>query len=150
MRTQTFYWDMELGLGKLYASMLANKELVKEIFEAVAQAPEGCVLFHCTVGKDRTGVMAMLLMSLAGADKEDCMTNYAQSYTNLCRKPEFAYISQSKEYAKYASMLYSVPETIGECYDFMMEKYGSTEAYLKDCGLSEEQIEKIKKRLIGE
>lgn len=106
------------------------------------------MLFHCSAGKDRTGVLAMLLMSLAGADRHDCMTNYAQSYTNLCRKPEFANINLNEEYANYGRLMYSEPETIGECYDLMMERYGSTENYLKSCGLKEEQIERIKERLL--
>lgn len=146
--TQVRPEDLETGLGTLYAGMLENKEVSKEIFEAIENAPEGCVLFHCSAGKDRTGVLAMLLMSLAGADRQDCMTNYAQSYTNLCRKPEFANINLDGAHAKYGSMMYSMPETIGECYDLMMERYGSTENYLKSCGLKEEQIERIKERLV--
>lgn len=146
--TQVRTEDLKMGLGTLYAGMLENKEVSKEIFESIESAPEGCVLFHCSAGKDRTGVLAMMLMSLAGADRQDCMTNYAQSYTNLCRKPEFANINLNEEYAKYGRLMYSEPETIGKCYDLMMERYGSTENYLKSCGLKKEQIERIKERLL--
>lgn len=62
--TQVRAEDIEMGLGTLYARMLENKEVSREIFTAIEKAPEGCILFHCTAGKDRTGVMAMLLMSL--------------------------------------------------------------------------------------
>lgn len=147
--TQVSAEDLEMGLGTLYAGMLENKEITREVFEAVEKAPEGCVLFHCTAGKDRTGVIAMLLMSLAGADRQDCMTNYAQSYTNLCRNLEFVK-NNLEEYEKYANMMYSEPETIGKCYDLLVERYGSTENYLKECGMENEQIEKIKKRLLVE
>lgn len=148
--TQMNESDMELGLGALYVSMLKNQELTKEIFEAIETAPEGCVLFHCSAGKDRTGVLAMLLMSLAGADKQDCMTNYAQSYINLTRNPELAQLSKIPEYAKYEELMFSLPETIGACYDFIVDQYGSTEHYLEECGLSSETIEVIKRRLLAD
>lgn len=148
--TQVSPKDFKISMGTMYAGILENKEIVKEIFESVAKAPEGCILFHCTGGKDRTGIMAMLLMSLAGADRYDCMTNYAQSYTNLSRRQKIANVDLEKIEAEYGELMYSQPETMGECYDLMMEKYGSTENYLKSCGLKEEQIERIKERLLVE
>lgn len=140
--------DIALGLGALYTGMIENKALVKEIFEAIEKAPDGCVLFHCTAGKDRTGVLAMLLMSLAGADKQDCITSYEQSYINLTRKAEFAQMSQAPSLAKYQALMYSLPETMGACYDHMIQKYGSVEDYLRECGLSGYQLENIKRRLL--
>lgn len=140
--------DAALGLGALYASMLENKAVVKKLFEAIEQAPEGCIMFHCTAGKDRTGVLAMLLMSLAGADRQDCITNYEQSYINLTRKAEFTQMSEAALLAKYQILMYSLPETIANCYDYMTQTYGSAEAYLKECGLSEHQLEHIKRRLL--
>ena len=148
--TQMTPEDMKEGLVPLYRKMLENKEAVKEIFTAVAQAKEGCILFHCTAGKDRTGVMAMILMGLAGVDRQDCMTNYAQSYVNLCRNKVFTDAAFKAEHAGFGKMMYSQPETIGECYDYVLEKYGSMEHYLKECGLTEEQIEKINNRLLKE
>lgn len=148
--TQINASDVELGLDALYVSMLKNQELTKEIFEAIEQAPEGCILFHCSAGKDRTGVLAMLLMSLAGADRQDCMTNYAQSFINLTRNPQIPRLSKIPEYAKYEALMFSLPETIGSCYDFIMEQYGSTQRYLADCGLSGETLEKVKRRLLAD
>lgn len=142
--------EIEMGLSILYAGMLRRKETVKRLFTAVAEAPEGCVLFHCTAGKDRTGVMAMLLMSLAGVQKNDCVTNYAQSYINLAESPEMIVLSKRKDFAKYAEMFFSCPETIGGCYDKLMEEYGSTENYLRECGLSDEVIEAVKRRVLSD
>ena len=142
--------DIALGLGTLYAGMLENKAVVKEIFEAIEKAPEGCVLFHCTAGKDRTGVLAMLLMSLAGADKQDCITSYEQSYINLSRKAGFEQMIQAAALAKYEALMYSLPETMASCYDQMIQKYGSAADYLRGCGLSERLLESIRRRVLFE
>lgn len=140
--------DIEIGLSAMYSDMLENKETIRRIFTAVEEAPEGCILFHCSAGKDRTGVMAMLLMSLAGADKQDCITNYAQSYTNLTRKAELVAMCKQPGYENYLSLMYSLPETISEIYDLIIEKHDSVESYLKYCGLKDEQIAGIRKRLL--
>lgn len=148
--TQVNLQEVELGLGTLYAGMLESKGIVKALFEAIERAPEGCVLFHCSAGKDRTGVLAMLLMSLAGADKQDCVTNYAQSFINLTRKADIGELLKRAEYAKYLSLMYSPPETIEICYDSLMKTYGSAENYLTACGLSPEQLEKVQRRLLAD
>lgn len=48
------------------------------VLEDIATAPEG-VLFHCTAGKDRTGVVASALLGVLGADRETIVADYARS-----------------------------------------------------------------------
>lgn len=43
----------------------------------IADAEEGLVLFNCTAGKDRTGIVAAMLLSLAGVPTEDIAADYA-------------------------------------------------------------------------
>src|SRR5439155_1645897 len=43
----------------------------------------GVVLFHCAGGKDRTGLIAALLLRLAGASRDDIGEDYAVSEANL-------------------------------------------------------------------
>lgn len=49
---------------------------------AVADAGEGGVLFHCMSGRDRTGLLAMLLLSLVGADPDAIVTDYLETVRN--------------------------------------------------------------------
>jgi protein tyrosine/serine phosphatase len=46
---------------------------------AVARARPGGVLFHCIRGNDRTGLIALLLLALAGVAPEDIATDYELS-----------------------------------------------------------------------
>ena len=53
------YMEMADGTGQMAGAL-----------RAIAEAPQA-VLFHCTAGKDRTGVVAALLLWLAGVSEED-------------------------------------------------------------------------------
>ncbi|NGN43687.1 tyrosine-protein phosphatase [Mesorhizobium sp. CGMCC 1.15528] len=45
------------------------REPIATVMTAIAEADEGIVLLHCSAGKDRTGSIAALLLSLAGSTK---------------------------------------------------------------------------------
>jgi len=40
------------------------------------QRRPGCVVFHCAGGKDRTGLLALVLLTLAGAAPEEIIADY--------------------------------------------------------------------------
>src|SRR5690606_18188190 len=107
----------------------------------IYHAKEGCVLFHCRVGKDRTGVLAMLLLGLAGVEKKDIVANYEVSYTKL----ESLHDVESTLPNNY---LYSIPEYIMQGINYIMDNYNSYENYLLSTGLTEEILTQIRKRLV--
>ncbi len=53
----------------IYRQMLTGNKAFKELFRAL-EAGETPILFHCTAGKDRTGVAAMLILLALGASDE--------------------------------------------------------------------------------
>lgn len=134
------------NLGDFYVGLLKEFTMVKTLLRVVANAPEGCMLFHCAAGKDRTGVLSMLLLSLVGIDKEDIMANYQVSQTNLLRNAEIMNVNIPKNMDP--SCMYSDPSNIERCLSYISENFGTTEDYIKHCGLSEEDIQKIKYKLL--
>jgi protein-tyrosine phosphatase len=46
-------------------------------------AAPGCVVFHCAGGKDRTGLLALVLLTLAGAAPEEIVADYLLSYERM-------------------------------------------------------------------
>lgn len=134
--------------GAAYTTMLANKSGFAAAIRALLEAPQGsCVLFHCQAGKDRTGVLAMLLLSLAGVDRQDCITNYAQTRENLMRTSwypeEFAHAGEMRD------ILDSLPETMAYVYDFVAERWGGAAGYLRACGVTEAELAELRGRLIA-
>lgn len=133
--------------GEFYVSMLANKVGFAEAIRAILEAPaDSCVLFHCQAGKDRTGMLAMLLLDVAGVDRQDCIANYAQTRENLMRSTW--YPEQLAKAGKFRDVLDSLPETMAYVYDHLQERYGGAEGYLRACGLSDAELAELRSRLL--
>ena len=52
---------------------------IVEALVAIADAPPGAVVFHCTAGKDRTGAVAAALLGLLGACPDEIVSDYSRS-----------------------------------------------------------------------
>ena len=130
-----------------YDLMLSKKPQLAQCFRLIAQAPkDACVLFHCAVGKDRTGILAMLLMALAGCDKWDCVANYVPTRVNLMRHEWFAAYWDDGDPA--APLNDSPAHAMEHAWD-MVQEAGGIVAYLRSCGLSYEEIEAVRAHLRG-
>lgn len=132
-------------LGNLYLSLLGRRDVVRQLFMEIEQAPEGCILFHCTAGKDRTGVLSLLLLMLAGVDRQDCETNYMQSFINLTRNPEFMYLSENG----YHGLVRSDAGDIDRAYEHIASYFGGIRGFLRDCGISDSCMDQVRARCLG-
>lgn len=54
-------------------------ERAADALEAIVSAPEGGVLFHCKSGRDRTGLIALLLLSAADTEPEAIVNDYLET-----------------------------------------------------------------------
>ena len=115
---------------------LSAQKNIKEIFETIANTTEdGKILFHCSHGKDRTGILSMLILSLAGVSKEDIVKNFLECYNKGGK-------SQIKKNL--------TEPAVRQFIDFLIKNYGSVKEFLRArCGISDETIKKVKKRIIS-
>lgn len=72
---------------QLYHTMVTSPESRRQLDQVVAllrqNASQGiCTLFHCTAGKDRTGVVSMALLLGLGASKESIVKDYLLTNRN--------------------------------------------------------------------
>lgn len=138
--------DPDKMLGEFYLELLMHsKPAIKEIFEFIAGQDKGCIMFHCSAGKDRTGIVAMLLLGLAGASREDLTTNYEVSYIYTRQNPVFQLIADKH----HPALLQSKPENIEACIDHVVDNYGSFYDYLLSAGLSPETLDGVRDKLLG-
>ena len=72
----------EEDIPNCYMDIVLNRDKMRLVFEVMINS-QGMVLFNCTAGKDRTGVIAMLLLKLAGVYDDDILADYEVSYTYL-------------------------------------------------------------------
>jgi protein-tyrosine phosphatase len=134
------------ALKHMYIEMiLSHQAQVKEVLTLMANAKEGTILFNCAAGKDRTGVISMLLLGLAKVPNRDIVSNYEVSFTNLKRS---IYFKQRKD--NITHLMYSTNSYMEETLVYIREHYQSIEAYLLSIGLSEDILLKIKQRFISD
>lgn len=124
---------------EFYCQLIDSHELVGEIMNFIARH-RGCVLFHCMAGKDRTGVVAMILLGLAGVAREDIVANYQVTRTYLEGHVDLHLEEELKD------LEYSRAEWIQEAYEYLIGKYGGFEEYLRAVGLSKRTLKKLEKR----
>lgn len=121
-------------LHRMYRLMLSNgQKEIKKAFEIVADS-KGAALFHCAAGKDRTGILAMLILSCVGVEKEDILVDYQCSSTYV------------KEFTTdiSGSNIYNMKKIL----EWIEKEYGGVEAYLKEIGVSGETIQNLKNKFV--
>lgn len=115
----------------------------KKIFEIIADAPDGAVMYHCFFGKDRTGILSMLLLSAAGVPRADIIADYQLTFTYIY---EYLMSHFDTIWCKDMTMHYSDAATMAELLGYVDGKYGSPVDYLLGCGISAETLEKVRNK----
>lgn len=75
------YWGNGLVATALYYTphLQTLPERAGAALAAIADAPDGGVLFHCMGGRDRTGMIAMLLLAAVGTDPNEIVNDYLKT-----------------------------------------------------------------------
>lgn len=134
-----------LGDVPLSYMEMAEADCMRDVFKTIANAEFG-VLFHCTAGKDRTGVVSAILLSLAGVSNEDIIFDYALSREFNKARLE-AYLKAHPEVDK--EIVLANEKSMSKFLQMFQKKYGSPEQYLLENGLSEDEINRIKGKLLS-
>ena len=119
------------------------------ILRIIAQA-EGAVLFHCTAGKDRTGMIAALLLLLAGATRDTVIADYALTgdYAPAMFAALHAEVQAAGETFDLSSpLLLCNPATMEALLHDLHDRHGGAEAYLLRHGLTETELAALRARL---
>ena len=119
-------------------------------FAAVADAT-GTVVVHCAGGKDRTGLLAALLLRVAGVSVEEIGSDYALSGPNLAPALErwVAEVTDDGERRRREKLMTTPAEAIVRVLAEVEERYGSVEAYLRAAGVTAGQLDRVRERLVA-
>ncbi len=121
-------------LGKKYKPMFD---------QLLALESDKALLFHCTAGKDRTGVGAALILYSLGVDESVIFKDY--ELTNEYRKEsneQFVKMLKAQGLPEAAgrSMMAAKPEYLKAAFDAIEKQYGSMDSFLdKEIGLTAEK-----------
>lgn len=126
-----------------YMKIAAAKNIC-QVFRRIAQAPGG-VLFHCSAGKDRTGVVSTILLLLAGVSDKDITENYM--LTKEYNQKRFALAKQNFPDIDI-NIVIPHEEYITRFLQLFREKYKDPENYLQSIGVLPEETELLKSKLL--
>ena len=140
-----------LTLAERYFLMAERAKVpVARVISALAECATP-VVYHCTAGKDRTGVISAIVLGLLGVPDEFIVADYAASQDNLG-----AIIDRLKQSVSYrdvidhlpADTLNAKPETMFSLLDQLRDGYGSFRGYANDIGLSDAVLDQLEGSLL--
>jgi len=141
---------------ELYTQIMDNAgPSFRAILHHIRDNPNSGCIFHCTAGKDRTGILAALLLKLAGVDDQTIAEDYA--LTRVGREPAREKImARLRDEPLFASnneavlnMFSCRPDIMKAFLSLLEERYGGVERYLKGVvQLTDKDISTIRSNIL--
>ncbi len=141
--------QLPYSLGELYCMSLEGaKAQTVQLIKILSEA-DGTVLFNCTAGKDRTGVVSMMLLSLAGVSNEDIVLDYVKTESRVQPLIKIQ-LEQLRKLGINApeSLLHADENSARMFLKVLNEKYGGAEKYLKAQTVSDEMVDKLVRKFV--
>jgi len=140
-------------LGQLYIDMLsAGASSIAEALRTLADPAKVPAVFHCTAGKDRTGVLAALVLSLLGVDDDTIVGDYEltasamRQVSERLRKdnPEMVTVMGDQPSAYLATP----PGAMKVFLDHVRSEHASMVGYVRSIGVELEVVEALNANLL--
>ena len=135
-----------------------DTDSLRKFFDALlAQDADTTVLYHCSGGKDRTGVTTVLLLNALGISRDQIESDFLFSNIGNDADANSVRIAQKVNAAMGTSMTAGAvwpslgvrPEYLKHFYNTVDSKYGSVDRYLEEAlGLSKSDIETLRTRYL--
>lgn len=123
-------------------------DCITEILRSVANAQPGGVVLHCHAGKDRTGMISALLLSLVGVPTAEIAADYAESQVRLWPLYEqMVAEAGGEDKVGFWTKPTAAAEMMVLFLEHLVQRYGGTHAYLRTIGLQEEELDRLRARL---
>ena len=132
-----------------------NAAIIGGILRHLADPDNLPFLYHCTAGKDRTGVVTAVLLGLLGVDDETIIADY--SLTNAHYDQFYAILNQDVQRMgslgfdkqQLHPIFLAQPQMMADTLAYLRQQYGSIEQYVRQqAGLDEETIEQVRENLL--
>ena len=135
---------------------LALQGYLADLFIRLARVDAPALLFHCTAGKDRTGVMSAILLLALGVSEDDVLEDYMQTerYVDFARTTASVAEVTARMLGRPApdgvpeAMARVRPEYLRNTIASITDKFGSLSGYLAAAGVTEAQLTAVRDRLL--
>ncbi|MFY1700860.1 MULTISPECIES: tyrosine-protein phosphatase [Micromonospora] len=114
----------------------------------IAENAEAPVVVHCVAGKDRTGIVCALTLSVLGVSDEDIAEDYALTAEAARKFAAWAAATMPERGELPPAWLASPAETMRLFLDELRAGYGSAEGYLRSAGVTDDQLAALREHLL--
>ena len=133
--------EVEARLTEMYQWLLFNAgTLMAQAFTTMAQPVNHPAVFHCSAGKDRTGVLSATILDVLGVGREDIVADFLKTnevidavLARLHKMPGFEHSTREGIMAPKAA--------IEKYLDVTQSEFGGSEAYLRHHGVQQNTID---------
>jgi protein-tyrosine phosphatase len=142
-------WDRRPGLlGSQYKEMLdeATPQIVSALAALVAPGAFPAV-FHCTAGKDRTGLLSAIVLSLVGVPEATVVADYAlsgEAMERLRAKLMRKYPDGKDVIASLDEVFSADPSNMVGLFEHLHQRYGSMEDYASTIGVPRDSVDRLR------
>jgi protein-tyrosine phosphatase len=142
------------NMGEFYLQLVRKELFGKKIAEAIkiiAAPANHPLVFHCAVGKDRTGILSAILLSILDVEDEIIIEDYTLSAPAIKRLLiSMVKNPTSAEFVKHVPDYFwdAAPESMEVFLSSMRREYVSIADYLITHGVKNSQIQSLKKTLL--
>lgn len=134
-----------IGLGK--DTIDYAKHEICEIMEVMADNMNYPIIIHCTQGKDRTGLVIIVLLLLLDTPLDAISSDYLASERELL--PErVSRLAEIKEIGLSENFADCPPNFVDEVSHYINDEYGSVQRYISSIGVGETTQEKVIENLL--
>ena len=143
--------DVLIALQDLYGRILKeDKAYLMQMFNILLEEENYPVLFHCSIGKDRAGVISILILEALGIDKDQIFHDYMLSnqYINFNRAISLDPNASAEAQEALTTLLKANEQLFNFVYERTRMDYGSIQEYLvKELGLTDKKRSQLKEIL---
>ena len=122
---------------------IATSSSVNDILTTIADSDSG-VMFNCSAGKDRSGVIAAIILMICEATEEEIVADYMLTLEN--NKERFKLVRKNHPEIDI-NIVIPRESYIKDFMDLFKNEFGDVKGYFKSVGLPDEVREKIKNKM---
>lgn len=146
-------YDERLGLARYLADRYLDlaetgASGIADAIGIIADEQAAPVVVHCVAGKDRTGVVCALTLSLLGVSDQDIAEDYALSTASSQRFTAWLRSERPRSASAPAAYLASPAEAMLLFLTDLRQRHGSVEGYAAEAGFSTEQLAALRAHLL--
>ncbi len=140
-------------MGEFYAHLIQKPDFGQKLIaalEIIAEPANHPLVYHCSAGKDRTGILTIILLSTLGVLDNDIMADYCLSapstelvYNRIKSDPQLALDSGLPDYFWRVT-----PQTVSIFLAGIRTRYGSARNYIEDQGAHNSLAHRLQKALL--